>query len=76
MRRLPGDVDALEEDRAAVGTQVTRDEVQQRGLARTVGSHDAEGLSLGNLEREVLDDMNAAEALRDLDDLEQSRHRE
>ncbi len=61
-------------NRAAVGAQVSGDEVQQRRLARAIRAHDAEGLSLGNVEREVLDHVEAAESLRDVDDFEQSRH--
>ena len=75
MGGLPGDVGAVEADRAPVGSQVAGDEVEQRRLARAVRPDDAEGLTLGNVEREVLDDADAAEALGDADDFEQGRHR-
>ena len=65
---------AAEADGAVVGTQVTGDEVEQRGLAGAVGADDAEGLALGNVEREVLHHLKRAEALREVDDFQQCPH--
>jgi hypothetical protein len=75
MGGLPGDIGPVEADRAPIGSEVARDEVQERCLARAVRPHDAEGLTLGNVEREVLDDVDASEPLGDADDFEQGRHR-
>ena len=65
-----GEVVAGEADRAAVGSQIPGDEIQQSGLSRAVGADDAEGFALGNDEREVLHHLERAEALPQIDDFE------
>ena len=56
-------VDTVERHRAGVGAQVAGDEVEQRGLAGTVRSDDPDGVTLGDLERQPIDDREAAEPL-------------
>ena len=48
--------------------------LSKRGLASAVGPDDAEGLALGNIEREVIDHPQRAEALADVVYLQQCRH--
>ena len=61
-------------DRARVGPQVTGDQVEQRCLAGAVGPDDPDRVTLGDLERETVDDGQAAEPLGQSVDREQRRH--
>ena len=64
VRREPADGVAGEADLAGVGSQRAGDQVEQRGLARAVRSHDADQLALREREADVADGAHAAEALR------------
>ena len=55
------DVDSVESHRAGVGPEVTGDQVEQRGLPGTVRPDDPDGVTLGDLERQAVDDREAAE---------------
>ena len=57
----PRHVDAVERHRAGVGPQVAGDQVEQRRLAGTVGPDDPDRVTLGDLERQTVDDREAAE---------------
>src|SRR5262249_30941069 len=63
MRRQPGDLVALETDRAAVGREGPREHVEDRALAGAVGPDEAEDLAGLDVERDVGDGGEAAEAL-------------
>ncbi len=54
-------VDAVERHRAGVGPQVAGDQVEQRRLAGAVGPDDPDRVTLGDLERQTVDDREAAE---------------
>ena len=56
-----GHVGAAEHDRAGVGLQEARDQVEQRGLTRAVGADDPEDLALAQVEGDVVDRGDAAE---------------
>src|SRR3954451_17911705 len=65
---------ALEKDLAAVGPVDAGHEVEQGRLARTAGTEHADDLVLVDVEVEVVDDLQAAEGLRDLLQLQQRGH--
>ena len=65
VRRQLREVFAAEAEMLPVsGRRSPANKIEQRGLARAVGPDDAEGFALGNVEREVLDHLKRAEALR------------
>ena len=63
VRRDPGDVPAVEHDRAAVGPVVAADHVDQRRLARPVGPDEAQDLAGADLECHARQGLEAAERL-------------
>jgi hypothetical protein len=64
---------AVERDLALVGAVEPRDQVEQRRLAGAVGPDQADDLSFGHVQRDVVDRHDAAERLRHVLDREQ-RH--
>ena len=60
-RRLPGDVAPAQLDRPGGRPVQPREQVEERRLARAVRADDAEQLALGNLERDIGDDLCAAD---------------
>ena len=66
VERLAGDVALAEEHAAGRGREHAADHVDERGLARAVGPDDARRCRpRGTLERDVLEDLQAAEPLRE-----------
>ena len=61
MRRQARQMVLLEKCLARLGAHVTRDDVDQRGLARTVGADEAEDRALVDFERHAVDGLDAAE---------------
>src|SRR5438552_2064076 len=57
-----GDVASVEDDAALVGRQITRDEVEDRGLAGPVGADETEDLALPHAELDTVHGADAAEA--------------
>jgi hypothetical protein len=49
----------------------TGDRLQERALARTVGTDDGDDLTVADPKRDTIDGRNSAEVLRELVDLEQ-----
>ena len=60
---ISGDVDAIEEHTAAVGAVERADYLQQRGLAGSAGTYDADHLSLVDGEVDAFEHFECAEAL-------------
>src|SRR5579872_5391689 len=60
------DIAAVKEDVARSLTGEARDHIEQGGLARSIGSDEAHHLTRRDLERDVIDGENAAEADRDV----------
>ncbi|MNT57021.1 hypothetical protein D3C72_1943650 [compost metagenome] len=56
-----GEFFVLELDAAARGAGLAADQIQQRGLARTVGADDHAQLVLVDVQREVVDGLEAVE---------------
>ncbi|KAG1078100.1 hypothetical protein G6F40_016860 [Rhizopus arrhizus] len=56
---------AVERDRAAAGRQQAGDQVEHRGLAGAVGADQAEDRAFGHGQADVMQHMQAAEALGD-----------
>ena len=73
VRRLPADLPPLEPDGAAVGHERPGQHVEDGALARAVGADQAEDLALGDLERDVVDGGEAAEALGESSDAQHER---
>jgi hypothetical protein len=69
MRGPAGDVLAAEPDAPGVGAERARDQVEERGLARAVRAHDAQELARLEAQADVVDREDAAEALRQPQDL-------
>src|SRR5260221_11455038 len=63
MRRLQGHVLAEEQDPAGIGAEVATDEVEQRRLARAVGTENAERLASGDRQREAVGHLERAKTL-------------
>ncbi len=61
--RRPAIDSPLEQDVTGVGLVETRDQVERRRLARAVGTDDREDLVLVDLERELVDGLEATEGL-------------
>src|SRR5215831_1278869 len=75
MRRGPGEVAAPEEHAPAVGAEVTRDAVEQRGLAGTVRADQAHQLAGLHLEVDLVHRRHAQEALDETTHLEERHQR-
>ena len=71
VRRDARDVLALEDDRAARRVVDPADQVEHRRLARAVGPDDREDLALADVEADIVDGADAAEADREVGHLEQ-----
>ena len=54
MWRRPGDILALETDRAAVQTEMPGDQIEQRRLARAIGADNGMFLALFQIDRDVV----------------------
>ena len=65
MRRETVHTFAMQSNLAPVRNQRTADEIEQRRLARSVRSHDAENVSRLNRQADIPDGGNAAECLGD-----------
>jgi hypothetical protein len=61
----PGQIPALEADRAAVGPLQARDQVEHRGLAGAVGPDQAEHAALRDRQIDTLQHLEAAETALD-----------
>src|SRR5439155_4977052 len=72
MRGEPGDLAALEADRAGARRQGAGDQVEDRRLARAVRSNEAEDLAWLDRERHAIDREKPAEPLRKTGDFEHS----
>src|SRR4051812_37549652 len=66
IRRKRGDLPALEDDLPGLVAQRACDAVDERGLARAVGTDQAKALALGDVEVDVIQRGKAAEALGDV----------
>src|SRR5438132_853618 len=62
LRPEPGDVGALDQHPSRVGAQMAGEDVEQRGLARAVGTHEADDLPRLHAHRHTVEDDVAAEA--------------
>src|SRR5438477_1702513 len=72
VRRHARDVAAVERDVPAIGTQMTGDQVEERGLAGAVGSDDGADRAARHAERHAGDGHEAVEALGEIADLKHS----
>src|SRR3984957_15868647 len=73
MRLQPRDVFITEQDSAGFGPQRAGNAVDQRRLPRTVGADESETLSLTNVDADVVERDEAAEALGERGDTQQRR---
>src|SRR5262249_53476292 len=64
-RGKPGDVGPPQPDPPAVGPEGAADQVEERGLAGAVRSHDAEDGSGGHFEADISDRSNPSEGFRE-----------
>src|SRR5206468_3231891 len=64
-----GDVLPVEDDAARVGSDEPRDEVEQRGLPRSVRADDAQDLPSVEIEGDIVDGRDATERSREIIDL-------
>ena len=65
-----GDVFAIEEDAAGVGTDESDDDVKAGGFARAVGAEEADYFALADVERNIVYDLAAAVGFGDLSGFE------
>src|SRR5260370_7073422 len=70
VRRVPSSLGPAKADRAVIRRQLARDHVEDRALARAVRPDQAEDLAFFDLERDVVDGGEAAEALDQPGDLQ------
>jgi hypothetical protein len=73
-RCVASDVRLLEEDLGAVGLDEAADDVQEGGLARPVRADEAADLTGSDRERDVVQDLQAADPEADVLAFEQRRH--
>src|SRR5712664_936680 len=71
VRLEPGERSAVEADVAAIRGQEAGEQVEDRGLARSVGPDESQHLAADHVEREIAHRLQAAEPLADSTDLEQ-----
>ncbi len=69
VRRQAGDVAALEGNASGIGCVKARDRGKQRGLARASGADQRHDLAGTNVERRLIDGLQAAEGLAEIADL-------
>ena len=72
MRLETGDVDPIELDRAASRRRFAGDAAQQRGLAGAVATEHGDQLSIGDLQRDAVE--NVAGAVKRIDAIEAQHH--
>ena len=72
MGRHARDIAAVEENAALVRSEEARDDIEERGLARSVGADDAHDLPRSGAERDFADGGQTPEALGDGVKLEHS----
>src|SRR3712207_6322528 len=65
---------AIQQNGARIGADVAGDQIEQRGLARPVGSDQAEDVSGLERQSDVVGDDDAAERLAQAHDLENGAH--
>ncbi|MCY1368043.1 hypothetical protein D9M69_550020 [compost metagenome] len=75
LRGQAGDVVAVEAHLPGIGLVQAGDEVEQRGLARTVRADHAQQFALAHLQVDGVDGREPAEAAHEAADLKQRRHR-
>ena len=64
-RRAPGQIDAIEQDLAGIRLQRAGDQIEERALARAIGADDGGQRTVGEIERDVVGRLDAAEGFRE-----------